>query len=767
MELRSGRGRGVHARLLAFGTVGAALLSGSWLSADPMTCDLAEYRAGRGPAAALERNLLVVTWPGEGGVDLRLTLGVQDRQPVVRDLATRRPRGAWVSVARDLAPEFRVTSGVRRMSNQQVDPLVKELGVQITPEVVEREKWFAFWDAPLLVPGTREGEARPRNLGLPRKPEEIRRAAASFDVRACRVKTDGLRLEVTFPGLSMGIFAGDLRFSVYGGTSLVRMEAVAKTDEPSVAYKYDAGLKGFSTGLLPRLVWRDTGGESQEQRFGGLVNDTPVAVRARNRILVAEGARGSIATFPPPHTFFFSREVETNLGYVWYRNDGAGRFGLGIRQHEREEVEEYAQNFALYNAPPGTWQRMAVYFYLSPAAGEPTRRSVLAFTHDDTFKALPGYHTMVNHMHIRFTERLRAEGSLDTQTPDIVAIRALGIDIVGLSDFHGDLHQYDPGPLRYADQRDYALGSAKASDDGFLVAPWEESYYMFGGHYNVLLPRPVYWTMVRPPGQPFTEQDPTYGKVYHVGDATDLQRLLEEENGYWFWAHQRTKGSTGFPDGALGKPWVRSDRNLGLAFKPGMGMDLSETRLCEWRCFDAMDKMNNLIAGSGLRPKFLIADIDTYRKGPEDDLYPHFPVNYIKVDPLPGPTADWGPILAALRRGAFFVTTGEILVRDYAVEGSGNKRTVRADLQWTFPLEFVEVVWGDGSKVDRQVLSATDLPPFGAKRFELPFDATGKKWVRFAAWDSAGNGAFTQPVWLDPAPPGNPAGVSRSRRDTK
>ena len=31
---------------------------------------------------------------------------------------------------------------------------------------------------------------------------------------------------------------------------------------------------------------------------------------------------------------------------------------------------------------------------------------------------------------------------------------------------------------------------------------------------------------------------------------------------------------------------------------------------------------------------------------------------------------------------------------------------------------------------------------------ERPFDAAGKAWVRFAVWDSAGNGAFVQPVWL-------------------
>ena len=45
-----------------------------------------------------------------------------------------------------------------------------------------------------------------------------------------------------------------------------------------------------------------------------------------NRLLLAEGPRGSVATFPPPHTFFFTREVDVNLGYVFYRNDGGGTF---------------------------------------------------------------------------------------------------------------------------------------------------------------------------------------------------------------------------------------------------------------------------------------------------------------------------------------------------------------------------------------------------------------------------------------------------------
>ena len=89
-----------------------------------------------------------------------------------------------------------------------------------------------------------------------------------------------------------------------------------------------------------------------------------------------------------------------------------------------------------------------------------------------------------------------------------------------------------------------------------------------------------------------------------------------------------------------------------------------------------------------------------------------------------------------------------MLISSYAVQGTGPHRTITADVEWTFPLDFVEVVWGDGVKTDRQIISTTDLAAFGTKHFQIPFDATGKKWVRFAAWDTAGNGALVQPIKL-------------------
>ena len=128
------------------------------------------------------------------------------------------------------------------------------------------------------------------------------------------------------------------------------------------------------------------------------------------------------------------------------------------------------------------------------------------------------------------------------------------------------------------------------------------------------------------------------------------------------------------------------------------------------------------------------SDIGERGKPSYDAIYANGPVNYVKLDRLPT-VDDTSPIINAMKRGDYFVTSGEVLIPNYAVEGTGDQRTISAEVEWTFPLDFVEVVWGDGKKTDRQIISATDLPAFGKKHFQIPFNAAGKKWVRFAAWD--------------------------------
>jgi hypothetical protein len=69
-------------------------------------------------------------------------------------------------------------------------------------------------------------------------------------------------------------------------------------------------------------------------------------------------------------------------------------------------------------------------------------------------------------------------------------------------------------------------------------------------------------------------------------------------------------------------------------------------------------------------------------------------------------------------------------------------------LQYAYRCGPRALVWSDGNTVDRQIIDMKSRAPFGSHKFRVPFDAAGKKWVRFAVWDSAGNGAFTQPVHL-------------------
>ena len=749
------------AAALALAFVGGAVGAG----AQGLACDLRDYKAAAGLTAANGPDGLTVSWQGDRERDVRLRLAVDAGTPRIRELAVRRTGGAWAVLASNLTPEFRVVSGLRRMSNQQIQPL-RGLGVEITPEIVDDKKWDAFWDAPLDL-NPQAGSGRGGNPppaagiagqpGLPRKAEEIVRAGARYQATGCTVKTDGARLEVSFPGLELGVFSGRLQFTVYKGTNLVRMEAIAKTDARSVAYKYDAGLSGIAIGNGSRVMWRDPSNASQSYRFGGAANEREVALKSSNRLLIAEtGPAGSIAVFPPPHTFFWARELATNLGYTWYRKDSDRSFSFGVRQAEREESGQYEANFALYSARPGTWQRMAMYIYVSPDSADAALTSALAFTHADRYKALPGYQVMNHHYHMDLGQRLLRAGSLDAEIPDLQALKALGLTIVSQIDSVGTGGGGRGGDGRGGDGPDPLAitaasveGARRHSDTDFLVMANQEFYNSpLGGHTDLLFSHPVYWTQGREAGQPLFEEHPKYGRVYHLGGADDLIEMARREDVLISMPHPRTKGSTGFPDAVKDTPAFRDRHYHGIGYRWGMGLDGSERRLCDYRCLPLLDDMSNWLADLSVPLKYALSISEVRYQSPGDDIYASAPVSYVKLDRLP-PASDPSPVITALMRGDYFVTSGEVLIPAFAVRGSGRQRTIVADVEWTFPLDFVEVVWGDGARTDRRVIPATDLPPHSAHHFEIPFDTTKKKWVRFAAWDSAGNGALVQPVKLD------------------
>ena len=795
--------------------------------ADPLSCNLSAYKAAPGLAASADGAALTLTWDGDKSDEVRLRLAVASGAPVIQDVSIRRKGGSWTILASNLAPEFRVVSGYRRL-DQEAYPALKEAYGDVTQAILDKYKWDAFWDAPLRVPGDEvaHGNSTPppngipgtNQPGLPRKASEVKRATASYKATGCDVKTNGGRIEVSFPGVEMGIFAGRLQYTVYKGTNLIRQEVIAKTDEQSVAYKYDAGVRGLAIQPASRLAWRDITNAWQEYRLDAAVNRNPATVVSANRVLAAEMSGGAIAAFPPPHNFFWTREISVNLGYSWYRKDGPASYSFGIRQAESEAdpadagrgAEDRRQNFALYNARPGTWQRMPIYLLVGSSAAQPTIEAALAYTRNDHYKAIPGYWVMARHFHTSPVPRLLGSGGLDNVLPDFELARATGINIFEPVGGGGIVPR---GTTAIGPRQNPAAGGARGAEGGaargegggrggqgggraggaggnnaeearlkgfelyyemarlqsrkdFLVMPNEELFLIpdagpdnqFHAHNDFLKSHPVYWTG-RKPGQPLVEDHPKYGKLYHIGGPADMMEMAHRENMIFFMPHPNTKGSAGYPFAFKDKAYFLDENYRGIGFRWGMGVDRSEERLCDYRCMALWDDINNWVADKPTPPKFMSAITETYENGPGDDFYANNPVNYIKTDGQPG-IDNWKPIVDAMKKGDYFVSSGEVLVPSYAVQGTGKQRTIAADVEWTFPLEFAEVVWGDGQKTDRQIIPVTDLPAFGKHHFQIPFDAAGKKWVRFAVWDSAGNGAFVQPIKL-PATSTTSTGGSR------
>ena len=178
---------------------------------------------------------------------------------------------------------------------------------------------------------------------------------------------------------------------------------------------------------------------------------------------------------------------------------------------------------------------MAVYYYLSPRGDHSTQESVLAYTHDDVFKPVPGFKVMTGHFHLDLNEQLRDRNNLDYQISSMAVFRGLGVNILYLGDFHDDSDPGDPGPKRFMEEKVYFEGSARSSDKDFLVIPAEEPNAYLGGHWYLMTPKPVYFShaVPRPANQTFEENDPTYGHVYHLGSSEDVLKMVNQEQGIY------------------------------------------------------------------------------------------------------------------------------------------------------------------------------------------------------------------------------------------
>jgi len=701
------------------------LVAASGASADPPAVDLSDYHPESGIAVRRDGDRLILEWPMEDETG-QLILDLAAGRPLIRSLGIA---GKDARDARILLEEADPTTFLLVGSRQA--PADRPPGMSV---------FNVFFDSPANRP--------------------FQAFQSRLDLKRVRVSSKGVRATVSIGDLSIGPFVGELLLTVYRGARLVHVESVVRTSEDRRAILYDAGLAVSSPRSL-RFTWIDTEGKHVSLEPDVETPDRHLAVR--HRALVAETDKGSVACFPPPHQYFSPRDTTDNLKTAWYGRGHRAldqRFGFGIRQAERGG----GSWVPWFNAPPGTDQRLGVFYLISSGNAEKALEQTLRYTHGDHFPKLPGYHTLTSHWHMAVTEAaLREESKGGSRSiPDFTGMfRSMGVEIVHLAEFHGDGHPRDPGPVRLPEINAMFRECERLSDPDLLFLPGEEANSGLGrarpgkesGHWLYLFPRPVYWTMTRSAGQPFVEEIAPYGTVYHVGDGADMQRLLEREAGLAWTSHARIKGSSWTPDIFRREEFYLSSRWLGAAWK-AMPADLSDDRLGR-RALDLLDDMANWG-----QQKYLPGEVDVFKLDHTHELYGHMNVNYIRLSPdrVPRFTEGWQPVLDSLRSGRCFVTTGEVLIPEFTVDGqpsgstitlaAGKKPAVRVELTWTFPLKFVELISGDGTHVFRERIDLADTGPFDRRSLRLAPELSGRTWARLEAWDVAGDGAFTQPVWL-------------------
>jgi hypothetical protein len=100
------------------------------LAVSAQNCDFKAYKAGDGLKAEMNAGILQLSWQGYSDQQLRAQFTIRNGQPTIHELAVRKGSANWIVLGRDLTPEFEVTSGVRRMSEQQAGPL-RALKIQI------------------------------------------------------------------------------------------------------------------------------------------------------------------------------------------------------------------------------------------------------------------------------------------------------------------------------------------------------------------------------------------------------------------------------------------------------------------------------------------------------------------------------------------------------------------------------------------------------------------------------------------------------------
>lgn len=666
--------------------------------------DLSGFNKKGEAKVSVQGTVLTLKWPAGNKALAELQLDLANNNPLFKTISLNNKQ-----IASGLDPAFILTVGKR--------------------DLISQNGWNIFFDK------------------VPKKPYKAHNL--TFSKNNASVRSEGAHTIVRISEMNAPSFTGDLEITVYNGSPLFNTAAVITTQVDSTAILFDAGLVTKKQ-AWENIAWSDT--KEQLQQAKANLNEISKNLEVKYRTVIGENANGSLALFPPPHQYFYPLDEAFNLKFTWYGKNYRNMipdFGIGIRQ----ELEGDKRFVPWFNSPPGTRQRLNFFCLLNTDKAQAALNEVKKFTNADAYVPLPGYKTMASHFHNEFIMNVVMAGKPIPENPNFVQVfKRTGVDIVHLGEFHYTAHPKGPDEQRLKELHALFQQCERLSDSTFLLLPGEEPNEFFGGHWMNFFPKSVYWIMSRKPDMPFVTDDSTYGKVYRIADKNEMLKLLEAEKGLAWTAHARTKGSTGYPDKYKEEAFFKSDRFMGAAWKD-IPADLSTSRLSN-RVLQLLDDMNNW----GLK-KHIIAESDLFTIEPENEMYAHLNVNYLQLDKLPTYKQGWQPVLDAMQNGKFFSGTGEVLLPSFTVNGKGSgetvqlpangKATIKLDIRWTFPLNFAEVISGDGKQVYREKVNLNYTTAFGKKQLTIPVNLKNRTWVRVEVWDAAVNGAFTQSVYLD------------------
>ena len=642
---------------------------------------------------------------------------------------------------------------IPRQGNNAAAPLIREIGIDGVAALEGVDPNYLFWV------GERDLELRDGWEiffdRVPTRPYSVEKGYLIPD--SVTVSSKGGRATIEIDGLNSTNFSGSLAFILYHDSPFVHMEARVATNRSATAFLYHVGLAKPNTSRH-RIEWIDSMGESHSD---AILEGTADVYQTRYRSMALSSNNGSLAISPFPHQYLYPLDFADNFGYNWAGDeylDMIDGFAWGVRQPPIGD-----RRFVPWvNAQPGSLQKLGVLLFVSKNSGLENLEVVKRYTRNDSFKPLDGYKTLSSHYHhehsldfIEQQEDQRTNGiPVGLEDPDFVQFfKRMGVDMVHMAEFHNSRTPSMDTRERLSQIKIMHEEFQRLSTDDFLLMPGEEPNVHLGSHWLSLFPKPVNWVLNRNNDQPFEQEIDGLGTVYHVGNSDDVLRLFEKENGLAWTAHPRVKGSTGFPDNYNQTDFFESDIFLGGAWK-AMPADYSRDML-GWRVLDLEDDMANW----GNR-KYILGEVDIFKIYEDYELFGTMNINYLKLDAIPKYADGWQPVLDALSSGSFFVSTGEVLIPEFSVagkesgetisQGSGsNFVTLNANLEWTYPLSYMEIVSGDGSNIYRERIDLSDTREFSERSLELSLDLSNRKWVRIEVWDIARNGAFTQPVWIE------------------